>query len=45
VDALVRDVDFQPKTPIEVGVKGFVEWYRSYYGVCACRADAGEWAG
>lgn len=33
VDDLARDVDFQPRTPIEVGVARFVEWYRGYYGV------------
>ncbi|MGQ0533585.1 MAG: NAD-dependent epimerase [Caulobacteraceae bacterium] len=33
VDDLARDVDFAPRTPIEVGVKRFVEWYRGYYGV------------
>lgn len=33
VDELVRDVNFQPSTPIEVGVKRFVDWYRDYYGV------------
>ncbi len=30
VDDLVRDVGFKPKTPIEIGVKQFVDWYRSY---------------
>ncbi len=30
---LTRDFDFSPKTPIEVGVARFVEWYRAYYGV------------
>jgi len=33
VDDLMRDVGFKPDTPIEVGVKKFVEWYRSYYKV------------
>jgi len=33
VNDLKRDVDFEPLTPIEVGVKRFVEWYRSYYRV------------
>lgn len=33
VDDLARDVDFQPRTPIEVGVKRFIDWYRGYYGV------------
>lgn len=33
VDDLARDVGFKPTTPIEVGVRRFVEWYRSYYEV------------
>lgn len=33
VDDLARDVDFRPCTPIEVGVRCFVEWYREYYRV------------
>ena len=33
VDALVEDVGYKPDTPIEVGVKKFVEWYREFYGV------------
>jgi len=33
VEDLARDVDFAPRTPIEVGVKRFVEWYRAYYKV------------
>ena len=32
VDALVADVGFKPATPLEVGVKRFVEWYRGFYG-------------
>jgi UDP-glucuronate 4-epimerase len=31
VEDLVRDVDFRPATPIEVGVGRFVDWYRGYY--------------
>jgi UDP-glucuronate 4-epimerase len=31
VEALRQDVDFRPNTPIEVGVRRFVEWYRQYY--------------
>lgn len=30
---LSRDVGFTPSTPIEVGIKRFVEWYRAYYKV------------
>jgi UDP-glucuronate 4-epimerase len=33
VDDLINDVGFKPNTSIEVGIKNFVEWYRSYYGV------------
>ncbi|OGQ47021.1 MAG: capsular biosynthesis protein CpsI [Deltaproteobacteria bacterium RIFCSPLOWO2_02_44_9] len=32
VDDLIRDVGFKPVTPIEVGIKKFVEWYKIYYG-------------
>ncbi|MGD9981004.1 MAG: NAD-dependent epimerase [Hyphomonadaceae bacterium] len=33
VDDLARDVDFAPRTPIEVGAKRFVDWYRAYHKV------------
>jgi len=33
VDDLVRDFDFGPDTPIEEGVRRFVDWYKEYYGV------------
>jgi len=33
VEALVHDVGFAPKTPIDVGVRNFIAWYREYYGV------------
>ena len=33
VDDLVRDFDYRPSTPIEVGVQRFVDWYLDYYGV------------
>ena len=33
VDDLVRDVGFKPDTPIEEGIKRFVEWYRGYYRI------------
>jgi len=32
VDALTTAVGFKPSTPLEVGVKRFVEWYRGFYG-------------
>lgn len=31
VDRLTRDVGYHPTTPIEVGVRNFVEWYKGYY--------------
>ena len=33
VEALVEDVGFQPKTPIEEGIRRFVAWYKEFYGV------------
>lgn len=33
VDDLMRDVGFRPDTPVEEGIKRFVDWYRCYYGV------------
>jgi UDP-glucuronate 4-epimerase len=32
VQALVDDVGYKPSTPIEIGIKRFVEWYRDFYG-------------
>ncbi len=32
IDDLVRDVGYRPATPVEVGVKNFVEWFCGYYG-------------
>jgi UDP-glucuronate 4-epimerase len=32
IDDLVRDVGYRPATPIETGVRRFVEWFREYYG-------------
>lgn len=33
VTVLVRDVGFEPATPIEEGVRRFVDWYKDYYKV------------
>lgn len=33
VEALVKDVGYKPNTPIEEGVKRFVDWYRDFYQV------------
>lgn len=32
IDDLVRDVGYRPATPIEAGVRRFVEWFCDYYG-------------
>jgi UDP-glucuronate 4-epimerase len=31
IDDLVRDVGFRPDTPLEIGIRRFVEWFRDYY--------------
>lgn len=31
IDDLVRDVGFRPGTPLETGIRRFVEWFRDYY--------------
>jgi UDP-glucuronate 4-epimerase len=31
IDDLVSDVGYRPATPVEVGVRKFVEWYLEYY--------------
>jgi UDP-glucuronate 4-epimerase len=31
VDALIKDVGYQPTTKIEDGVAEFVKWYKEYY--------------
>ena len=28
---LVKDINFKPDTPIEEGVRNFVDWYLAYY--------------
>ena len=33
VESLARDVGFCPRTPIEEGIRRFVAWYRTHYGV------------
>ena len=33
VEDLVADVGYRPSTPVEVGVRRFVEWYLDYYDV------------
>jgi UDP-glucuronate 4-epimerase len=33
IDALERDVGFRPGTPLETGIRRFVDWYRMFYSV------------
>ncbi len=33
VSSLKRDYDYNPGTPVEVGIDNFVKWYREYYKV------------
>lgn len=33
VDDLVSDLDYQPNTPVEIGIQRFVDWYKKYYKV------------
>jgi UDP-glucuronate 4-epimerase len=33
IEDLMKDTGFKPNTPLDVGLKHFVEWYRSYYQV------------
>ena len=33
VEDLMREVDFKPSTPIEVGIGKFIDWYREYYKI------------
>jgi UDP-glucuronate 4-epimerase len=30
---LIRDFNFKPSTPIEAGIKKFVDWYKNYYEI------------
>ena len=33
IGAIQRDLDYQPRTSIEVGAPAFVRWYRQYHGI------------
>ena len=35
VEALARDVGYRPSTPLEEGVRRFVDWYLGYYSIHA----------
>jgi UDP-glucuronate 4-epimerase len=38
VEDLVRDVGYKPATPVEVGIRRFVDWYLEYYKKASGRA-------
>ena len=33
VTDLMQEINFEPATPIEVGVANFVNWYKEYYNI------------
>lgn len=39
VEDLVRDVGYKPATPVEVGIRRFVDWYLEYYNKSAPRGE------
>jgi UDP-glucuronate 4-epimerase len=32
IDDLIKDVGFKPSTPIETGIRRFIDWFKEYYG-------------
>jgi UDP-glucuronate 4-epimerase len=32
IDDLIKDVNFNPSTPIETGIRCFITWFKEYYG-------------
>jgi len=33
IDDLIEDVGFKPSTPLETGIRNFIDWYKGYYGL------------
>jgi UDP-glucuronate 4-epimerase len=33
IDDLIQDVGFKPSTPLETGIRNFIDWYKDYYGL------------
>ena len=31
VDDLINDYNYKPNTPIKIGVRKFVDWYKKFY--------------
>ena len=42
VEDLVRDVGYKPATPVEVGIRSFVDWYLEYYKTQCAAAHQGD---
>jgi UDP-glucuronate 4-epimerase len=42
VGSLIEDVGYRPDTPIETGVRNFVDWYLAYYGNNPIAAGNGD---
>jgi len=40
IDDLIKDTKFKPATPLEDGIKRFVEWYINYYRKRNCKYPA-----
>jgi len=32
IDDLIKDVGFKPSTPIDIGIRRFITWFKEYYG-------------
>ena len=30
---LIRDFDYNPCTPVEIGIKRFITWYKDFYNI------------
>ena len=39
VDALNEATGFKPSTPIETGLRRFVDWYKQYYKSPTCHSE------
>ena len=33
IDDLIKDTGFKPSTPLEIGIRHFIDWYKSYYNI------------
>ncbi|WP_116106176.1 NAD-dependent epimerase [Lewinella sp. IMCC34191] len=40
VEDLMRDLDYQPQTKIDFGIKQFLQWYRDFYGPVGTKEGA-----